>query len=214
MPAAHAEELVAKQFTLRGFGTAAATTQNAEGLEFRRSTAQQLGVEANEIELYTDSIAGVQVNAKLGSKFDVVLQGLTRQHADGGWNPEMSLGFLRFSPDESWVLRAGRVGYDIYLLAESRQVGYSYLALRPAPELYGMMSSDGIDGGDVAYTHRLGRGLARARLFGGKGSGETAFADRSHVESDADVYGACFDYLYRGWTARLALVQYSTDAGP
>jgi hypothetical protein len=54
---------------------------------------------------------------------DVVLQGVSRMRADGDWTVRISQGFVRWSPDESWVLRAGRIGYDIYLLAESRQVG-------------------------------------------------------------------------------------------
>ncbi|HEU4781037.1 MAG TPA: hypothetical protein VFS58_14235, partial [Steroidobacteraceae bacterium] len=138
----------------------------------------------------------------------------TRQGADGDWNPEMSQGFVRYSPDDSLVLRAGRVGYDIYLLAESRQVGYSYLALRPPPEFYGLLTNDNVDGADIAYTRRVGRGLARARLFGGGGTAGTALADGTHTDTEANVYGACFDYLYRGWTARVAFVRYEYDSDP
>jgi hypothetical protein len=215
VPAAHAQELDAQRFTLRGFGTLGATTQNTDGLEFRRTASQARGVAAGDVESYTDSLAGVQFNAALSPKFDVVIQSVISMHSDGDWDPELSQAVVRFSPDESWVLRAGRVSYDIYLLSESRQVGYSYLTLRPSPEVYGLMSNDGIDGADVAFTHRVGRGLARARLFGGRGSSETAFPDGTYADDvDANVYGACFDYLYRGWTARIALVRFTTDANP
>ncbi len=139
--------------------------------------ARREGAESGELDFGTDSIAGLQIDAALNSKFDVVVQGVTRQRADGDWTPRLSQGFLRFSPDDSLVLRAGRIGYDIYLLAESRQVGYSYLAVRPSPEFYGQITNDDIDGLDVAYTRRIGRGLFKARVFGGAGSGELAFAD-------------------------------------
>jgi hypothetical protein len=91
-------------------------------------------------------------------------------------------------------------------------VGYSYLAVRPSPEFYGQITNDDIDGLDASYTRRVARGLVRARVFGGAGSGELAFADGSHSDTSGDFYGATFDYIYRGWTARLALAQFNYDA--
>jgi hypothetical protein len=210
---ARADELGESRFDVRGFGTLGATTHGTEGIEFRRNTGQARGTQADEIDFATDSIAGVQLDARLASKFDVVVQGVTRQRADGGWDPQFTQAFVRWSPDDSFVVRAGRVGYDIYLLAESRQVGFSYLAVRPSPEFYGQITNDEIDGADLSYTRRVGRGLVRARVFGGAGSGELAFADRSTSDTTGDVYGATLDYLWRGWTGRIAFVQFNYDAG-
>jgi hypothetical protein len=209
---ADADDLGDARFAVRGFGTLGATTHGTDGIEFRRNTGQAHGAASGEIDFGTDSIAGVQFDARLASKFDVVLQGVSRQRTDGDWAPQVTQGFVRWSPDESFVVRAGRVGYDIYLLAESRQVGYSYLAVRPSPEFYGQITNDEIDGGDLSFTRRVGRGLMRARAFGGAGSGELAFADGSRRQTHGDVYGATLDYLWRGWTARIAYVQFNYDA--
>jgi hypothetical protein len=211
---AHAQDFDGDRFTVRGFGTLGATTHDADGVEYRRNTGQGEGVESGEVDFGTDSLAGVQFSARISSKFDVVVQGVGRQGADGDWSARVSQGFLRWSPDESLVLRAGRVGYDIYLLAESRQVGYSYLAVRPSPEFYGQITNDDIDGADVSYTRRMGRGLVRARLFGGSGSGELAFTDGTRSDTVGDVYGGTLDYIYRGWTGRVAFVQFNYDAAP
>lgn len=210
---AQADELGDSRFHVRGFGTLGATTHGTDGIVFRRNTGQALGAEADEIDFGTDSIAGVQFDARLASKFDVVLQGVSRQRADGNWTPQVTQGFVRWSPDDSFVVRAGRVGYDIYLLAESRQVGYSYLAVRPSPEFYGQITDDEIDGGDLSFTRRLGHGLVRARAFGGAGSGELAFADGPRTDTTGNVYGATLDYIWRGWTGRIAYVQFNYDAG-
>ena len=210
---AHAQDFEGDRFTLRGFGTLGVTTHDADGIEFRRDTGQAHGATAGDATFETDSLAGVQIDARISSELDVVIQGVTHQRAEGDWTPEVTQGFLRWKPDESLVLRAGRVGYDIYLLAESRQVGYSYLAVRPSPEFYGQITNDSIDGADVSYTRRAGRGLVRARLFGGGGSGELAFADGTHRDAVGDVYGATFDYIYRGWTGRVAFVRFSYEAG-
>jgi hypothetical protein len=210
---AHAQDFDGARFTVRGFGTVGATTHDADGVEYRRNTGQGEGVESGEVDFGTDSLAGVQFSGRISSKFDVVLQGVGRQGADGEWTARVSQGFLRWSPDESFVLRAGRVGYDIYLLAESRQVGYSYLAVRPSPEFYGQITNDDLDGADVSYTRRMGPGLARARVFGGGGSGVLAFADGTTRDAAGDVYGATLDYIYRGWTGRIAYVRFNYDAG-
>ncbi len=210
---ARADELGDSRFVVRGFGTLGATTHGTDGVEFRRNTGQAHGAEADEIDFGTDSIAGLQFDARLASKFDVVLQGVTRQRSDGDWVPQVTQGFIRWSPDDSFVARVGRVGYDIYLLAESRQVGYSYLAVRPSPEFYGQITNDEIDGADLSFTRRVGRGLMRARAFGGVGSGELAFADGSESNTHGNVYGATLDYIWRGWTGRIAFVQFNYDAG-
>jgi hypothetical protein len=206
-----AADLGGDRFTLRGFGTAAVTYQDADGLEFRRNIGQGKGLPADELGMYSDSVAGLQVNGKVSEHVDAVLQGLTRMNAEGGWNPRLSQAYLRYSSDESLVVRAGRIGFDIYLLAESRQVGYSYAAMRPSAEFYGLLANDSIDGGDIAITHRLGRGLVRGRIFVGTGSDEVAFADGTHANAQPTVTGACLDFQYGGWTTRIALGRWRYD---
>jgi hypothetical protein len=210
---AGATDLNDDRFTLRGFGTAAATYHDADGIEFRRNVGQAKGLPSDELGLYTDSVAGVQINAAVSEQVDVVLQSITQLNADGEWRPRISQGFIRYSPDESLVFRVGRISYDIYLLAESRQVGYSYSPVRPSTEFYGLINNDEIDGADVSLTRRVGPGLARARLFGGTSSGAMAFDDGTHSDLRGEMFGAVFDYTYRGWTARLAVARFQFDSG-
>lgn len=207
--AAGAQEIDADRFTFRGFGTLGAVTHDADGIEYRRNVSQAHGAEAHEIDFRTDSLAGLQFDAKLASHFDVALQAVTRQNVEGNWSPRLTQGFLRYSPDESLVIRAGRIGYEIYLLAESRQVGYSYVAVRPSPEFYGLVTNDEVDGMDVSWTGRVGRGLFKARVFGGESSDETAMADGTYWKATSDALGVALDYTYRSWTARAAMLRVS-----
>lgn len=213
--AAHAEGMGSDRFTFRGFGTLMATTQQgASDVDYRRYIGQPRGVSDGELQLYTDSIAGAQIDFALNDNFSLTAQGVSRMRPDGDWAIELSQAYLRWSPDDSLVVRAGRVGYDIYLLAESRQVGYSYLAVRPSPEIYGLLGNDEVEGGDVTYTHRLGHGLGRVRFFGGASSNQAARVDGTYTDTAAKIYGAVFDYLYRGWTGRVALVNFSYEPDP
>jgi hypothetical protein len=211
---APAQDLDTDRFSVRGFGTLAATTHDADGIEFRRSIDQPHGVRAGAVDLAADSLAGLQFNLAVATHFDAVVQGVTRMNSDGSWDPRITQGFVRYSPDEALVFRVGRVGYDIYLLAESRQVGYSYLTLRPSLEFYGMVTNDQIDGADAAITLRAGPGLARIRIFGGDGASEIAFKDFTPPETCGHALGASFDYQYRGWTARVGLLRFTFDSDP
>jgi hypothetical protein len=213
--AVQAQDVDADRFTFRGFGTLMATSQRGgEDVDYRRYIGQPRGVADGDVELYTDSIAGAQIDFAFSENFSITAQGVTRMNPDGDWDLELSQGYLRWSPDDSLVVRAGRLGYDIYLLAESRQVGYSYLAVRPSPEIYGLVGNDEVEGADIMYTHRLGHGLGRVRLFGGDSTNEAAFVDGRQAHTAAKIYGAVFDYLYRGWTGRIALVNFSYDPDP
>ena len=212
--AAHAQMLDADRFAFRGFGTLGVTTHDGEGIEFRRNVSQASGAEANRLDFETDTLAGLQINARLAPRLDFTLQGVTRLNAEGDWTPRITQAFLRYSADESLVLRAGRFGYDIYLLAESRQVGYSYLAVRPSQEFYGLVTNDEVDGVDVAWTTRIGPGVFKARVFGGKSSDSTALADGTAWSGDSDALGATVDYSWRSLTARIAMLRISYGANP
>jgi hypothetical protein len=209
-----AQGLGHERFSFRGFGTLGVTTQDAEGIEFRRNVGQGRGVAADQLDFRPDTVAGLQLKASLTGELDFTLQGVTRLDAQGDWTPRVTQAFLRYSPDESLVLRAGRIGYEIYLLAESRQVGYSYLAVRPSQDFYGLVTNDEVDGADVSWTTRLGPGLFKARVFGGDSSDETAFADGTSWKGRSRAIGGTLDYSYRSLTARAALleVRYGANA--
>lgn len=202
------------RFTLRGFGTLALTTHDAEGIEFRRNVGQAYGIESGKVRVESDSLAGVQFNVNLATGVDATVQGVTRLNADGDWSPRVTQAFLRYSPDDSLVFRAGRFGYEIYLNAESRQVGYSYLAVRPSQDFYGLVTNDEVDGVDVSWTSRFGRGLVKARVFGGRGSDQTVFPDRTQWEGDSDALGVTLDYSLHSLTARAAVLQVSYGRDP
>ncbi len=72
-----AQEVNADRFTLRGFGTLAGTWQDAKDVDFRRFVGQPSGVGKGNIEFQPDSIAGLQVNARIGSDLSATVQGVT-----------------------------------------------------------------------------------------------------------------------------------------
>ena len=175
--AAGAEDIDGRRLTLGGFGTIAADYHGADGLQYRRSLAQSGGVKADNLDLTTDSLAGIQINAGWSHELEAVGQVLSTPTGRHEWRPRLTRGFLRYTPDESVMLRAGRIGYEMYPQADSSVIGYAYLTTRPQPEMFGLIGSDSFDGVDATLTYPLGPGLARAKVFGGRTSSLMMLSD-------------------------------------
>jgi hypothetical protein len=204
-----ADDLSGRGFTFGAFGTLAGTWQNTDGLEFRRNAAQPRGAAAGEVQLATDSLIGLQLNGRWNEQLEAVLQATSRLNPDNTWRPEITRGFARYQPDESLMLRAGRIGYDIYLGADSRDIGYSYLTIRPPVEVYGIVPNDHFDGADATFTHPLGDGLARANVYAGRTS--STFIQPNGAEAVLDgnkVWGGSLGYLYKSWDFRVGVGTY------
>jgi hypothetical protein len=52
----------------------------------------------------------------------------------------------------------GRLGWDVFQLADTRNVGYSNLWVRPPVDFYGPLQVSSMDGGDIAWSAPLGEG--------------------------------------------------------
>jgi len=201
---ATAAELGERRVTLGGFGTLGAVYHDAEDREYRRSSGQGRGAEAGEIDFETDSLIGLQLNAAWNQQFETVLQAVSRSDEHGSWRPRLTRGFLRWNPDPSLMLRAGRIGHELLPRADSRDIGYSYLPIRPPLEVFGVLPRDEVEGVDITYTREIGEGLGRAKIFGGKMDGRVVYADGSQGDlSGSKLWGGLLEYLYEGWAVRI-----------
>jgi hypothetical protein len=110
----------------------------------------------------------VQLNARLTSELELVLQGVGKYSDDGDHVPQLTWGFLSYTPDPELRLRAGRLGWDVYLMADSRDIGYSYTWVRPPADYFGKLLVAYFDGADLVYRRPLFGGLASAKVYGGR----------------------------------------------
>lgn len=200
---ASAEDLQGKRLTFGGFGTIAGVYHDQEGIEYRRAVNQSRGAEAGEVDFATDSLIGAQLNAAWNPRLEVVAQVISRLNADNSWQPRVSRGFLRYVPNEALMLRTGRLGYELLPRADSRDIGYSYLTIRPPIEVFGLLPKDDFDGADLTLTQPLGNGLGRLKLYGGRTGGTFVFADGSRTElNGSNIWGGHLEYLFGGWVVR------------
>lgn len=153
-----AAELFDGRATLRGFGTLGLTHNSSGDAGYIRDISQPDGP-AGTWSAHVDSRLGLQLDWRIHDQLTAVVQGLSRYNYEGRYDPELSWAFLRYSPDPAVQLRLGRIGLDTYMLADSRDVGYSYLWARPPVDYYGNRHISHIDGGDITVIRPFGSGL-------------------------------------------------------
>ncbi|MDP3858595.1 MAG: hypothetical protein Q8Q73_12625 [Stagnimonas sp.] len=201
---AAANELDGRSFHLGGFGTLGAVYHEDEGLRYRRSVSQPAEAEAGELDFSTDSRLGLQLNASWNPQLEAVVQAVSKLTEHGDWQPQLTRGFLRYRPNESLMLRAGRLGYELFPRADSIDIGYSYPNIRPPVEVFGQIPADYSDGLDLTYTRPVGPGLINLKLYGGQTSGAFVGTDGAVRDlSDSKIWGTSLDYLQGAWQGRI-----------
>ncbi len=207
-----AADLGERRLSFGGFGTLGALYHDEDGIEYRRSVSQPSGAEAGKLDFDTDSLAGLQVNAAWNQQLELVVQGVTRLTPENDWQPELTRAFLRYDYAGMAELRAGRIGWEIYPRADSRDIGYSQLTIRPAVEVFGIGPTAYFDGAELALTHPVGDGLASLKLYGGAASGKVVSADRSANNLDGTrIWGGHVQYLHGPWIVRVGAGHYRLD---
>jgi hypothetical protein len=196
---------------LSGFGTVGAASVSKRDIEYRRSIDQSEGVVGGQTSVALDTVFGAQVNAVLGDRAEAVIQAVSRQGPEGDWNPRVTWAYLRYSPNDDLDLRIGRLGLDLLLFSDTRLVGYSYLPIRPVPEVMGLSSVDYIDGADLEMRRRLGDGIATLKLYAavsrGQFSRDGMAVDQARANFGAIVGGYAIGGLQlRVWLGRAQLV--------
>lgn len=192
-------------FRIGGFGTLGTTYHTHRGVEYVRSQDQPNGSRGGRLATGVDSLVGAQLDFSASDRVDGVLQVISRPRPDNTWTPYVSWAFLRYSPDETFEVRAGRIGVDSQLGSDSRLIGYSYLPVRPSPEVLGMTTQDYFDGLDATYRQPLGDGLASFKVFGGRQRAKVASTFGEVRVPQLKVLGLLGGYAWGGVQARVVV---------
>lgn len=205
--------LAGDELTLHGFGTVGLARSSADAAEFIRDLSQPDGIKGGHWSGRIDSVLGLQANWQASPALELVGQVVSRYHYDRSRDPELMWGFAKWEPDARVALRAGRIGADFMMLADSRLVGYSYLTVRPPADFFGPLFFSHFDGADASLTWPLGEGLIRGKLFAGATQEKTSGAPGIWDTSGSHVHGAVLDYLIGHWQFRIntAQIRFSHD---
>ncbi|MBS1132584.1 MAG: hypothetical protein H6R16_3586 [Proteobacteria bacterium] len=188
-------------FSLQGFGTLGMARTTSNDLEFVRDLSQPGGIKKNW-DGRGDSVLGLQGGWHINKEFEAVVQATTRYRYDRTYHPEISWAFVKYDPTPNLTLRAGRLGTEFFMMADSRWVGYSFLTVRPPGDYFWYLPFYSIHGLDAAYTVPLGEHLLRIKAFYGHSDGKIPLADRQWEIKDSPMLGGFLEYQIASWLIR------------
>jgi len=196
-------------FTISGFGTLGVVHSDNRNVDIVRDLAQNDGVGfTRQTDFGMDSNFGIQINKRINDNLDTALQIVSRRSANN-FQPEITWAYGRYLPSDHLQLRAGRLGFDVYLLADSRNVGYSYQWVRPPIDFFGSLIISYFDGADMVVSKPLAGGILRAKVFAGVAREKTftGTSDDFLSLNRSRLMGGHIEYQTQNWIYRLGYTQ-------
>ena len=140
-------------YNISGYGTISTTFDDRKFIKPARDIGQSShsGIYRTNWTSLMDSRLGLQAHYRANPDLDFVVQGVLRDQAYVTFKNSLELAYFAFRPN-SWVeLRGGRIGYDAFLMSDTRNIGYAYSWVRPPIEFYGWIPIFHIDGADTTF---------------------------------------------------------------
>jgi hypothetical protein len=153
--AAHAEN--ESLFSFSGYGTvgvAHSSERNADYLvdEFKPSGPGHTDGWSPDV----DSRVGAQVTARFAPRLSAVVQVISQQRYDDTYRPVVEWANVKYEATPDFSVRAGRIVLPIYMVTDSRRVGYANPWVRPPVEVYSLVPVTSVDGIDANWRTVLG----------------------------------------------------------
>ncbi len=196
-----AQEPKGPRFRLSGFGTLDVTSAGTKQVGYHNefSHAGQFG----GVSIFSGSVAGLQLDADLLPKLSVTVQGIVKERAKQDLFNFLDWAFLRYQLTPNTVIRAGRMGMDLYMLSEYRNVGFAYLWAHPVVEFYMPISFSHFDGFDAKYSHRIGPGFLEFKVYGGQVGSDIVVSRGDFSLRERPFFGANVSLETDHWKFRM-----------
>ncbi len=190
---------------LSGFGTLGAARSDSSQADYLRDLSQPRGVN-DSLDGRLDSRLGLQVQGGFGTNLRGTLQVVSKYGYDGTFKPQITWAFLGWNPTQNLQIRMGRLGFDVFMNADSRDVGYSFLWVRPPVEYYGTLPISHLDGLDASQDLSIGRaGTLRLKVYGGFASEKLPVQGGQPLDlAGSRLAGVAAEWQAGDWRSRLA----------
>jgi len=204
-------DLGSERLRLSGFGTLGLTRAGDEVLGYRRDISRK-GVSDGQWAFEPDTLLGLQLDARLTQDLDATLQLVARDRQENTLAQSLEWAFLRYRAGSDLTIRAGRLGVDLFMLSEYRNVGFAYLWARPPVEFYGPIAFAYYDGADVGYTTSFGDGVFQVKLFAGRTENVIATETGNSSVKLKPIFGGSLSWESERWQARLGAASMEFDS--
>ena len=200
------------RWSIKGFGSAAITGTDTGALGFRRDISQDRGARRGGA-FEPDSRLGLQLDLDFSETWQAGAQWVARSHPGDFVEQNLDWAYLRWRPWPDLDIRLGRLGFDVFMLSEYRNVGYAYPWIRPPHEFYGGLPSYHFDGADIAKKFSVGEGFVTAKIFGGHSFYQVPAALSETYDAASLLAGGSLVYERGNWRARIGYVHTETLRG-
>jgi hypothetical protein len=144
-------------FSFGGFGTVGAVHSNLDQADFVSAPFEAVGAGyTRRWSAKVDSLIGAQIAADLTPQLSAVLMAIAQQNYDAGFRPHVEWANLKYQFTPELSVRIGRTALGLFLITDSRNIGFSNPWVRPPIELYGLVTVTSNDGIDASYRSAMG----------------------------------------------------------
>jgi hypothetical protein len=185
---------------LSGFGTVGAVYSSERNADYLVDEFKPNGPGYTHNPSFdADTRVGLQLSAQIIPSISAVVQVISQQTYQNSYRPELEWANVRWQPTPELAVRAGRVVLPVFMVTDTRRVGYANPWVRPPVELYSMIPVTHSDGVDASY--RFATGPATHNLQATFGRSDSHFpAASGFTPSTANVrnIAAAFDNIEIG----------------
>jgi hypothetical protein len=194
------DDAAARMFSFSGFGTFGLVHSSEQQADFTSTIFKPNGAGYSRAwSADVDSLIAGQVIANFTPKVSAVLQVVSEQNYDNTYRPHVEWANVKYQFTPDFSARIGRTALPVFMLTDSRLIGYANPWVRPPIELYGLSSITSNDGVDASYRLALGSAINTVQVSAGQTDFRFPTAGGSGVGHARDL--AWFvDTFERGFT--------------
>lgn len=165
---------------LEGYATLSTYHADDQVASYRPDARNARSGKAGEWRWDGDSMAALQLSADMGRGSRVVWQLQAKDDAAARWRPHTEWLFASWELDADSSFKAGRLVLPVFLLSETRNVGYAQPNARPVNTVYQLNPISTLDGISFQSSTSLAGGQASAELLAGRRKIELAIG---HIDA-------------------------------
>lgn len=142
----------ASQFSFSGYGTLGAAHSSYDQADYLVDEFKPAGPGfTHRWSADADTRLGMQASWQATPRVSAVVQVITQQRYDNSYRPDVEWANVKYQATPDFSVRAGRIVLPIYMVTDSRRVGYANPWVRPPVEVYSLVPVTSVDGIDANY---------------------------------------------------------------
>ena len=170
--------LAPPMFSFAGFGTAGVVHSSNDKADFTASYVEASGAGfSHRWSVGVDSLLGGQLTLTVNPRLAAVVQVVAEQNANDQFSPHVEWLNVKYQFTPDFSVRVGRTALPVFMLTDSRKVGFANPWVRPPVEVYDLVPVTSNDGLDMSYHSLLAGAINTVQFAAGRSNPSYPRAD-------------------------------------